>query len=64
MWGREGLFILQTGKPMDKRGAHVHGAVAPCLGPPVLGDILKVDLIYIRVTDLKILRWLKTLEPT
>jgi len=49
---------------MDKRGAHVHGAVAPCLGPPVLGDILKVDLIYIRVTDLKILRWLKTLEPT
>lgn len=27
------------------------------LGPPVLGDILKVGLIYICVTDLKILQW-------
>lgn len=33
------------------------------LGPPVLGHALKVGLIYVHVTDLKILQWLKTLEP-
>lgn len=35
---------------------------APYLGSPILGNILKVVLIYIYATDLKVLQCLKMLE--
>lgn len=61
--GKRGLNHTAEGESYGPKRCMCPEGSAPCLEPTVLGDILKVCLIYIHVTDLKILQWLKMLEP-